>query len=525
MLAVLGPDTGTAQVATSPGLLGMGHRHRNSGRPERLPDNRKPATGSRDNGAEAADPNAPTAPPFGRPAAVDGVLAQPAEAPAAPDGIVVDTEPPAPVDGVDPTIDTRPDTEAQAFAYPRTEEEQAAVALALAPEPNPALDRRPGRLFRFEPYDPIGIKVGSFLLFPEATIDIAATSNLFRTQSGQKGDVALETAPSARLVSDWSRHALELSLRSVDSFHNRYPSEDDRAWTAEARGRLDITRRTNIEAFVGHDVTQDSRGSVNSTADINGRPDITTDRTGVTLNHRFNRLSLQLRGAVTDRTVDPVSGSADTTSDRDYTEREGALRAQWEFKPTLSVFGEAGVNEYDYKRSSLSDGISRNSSGERYRVGVSFGNTAQVLRGEVSIGTARQDFDDTRLPTLKGVIVDANLGWRINALTSLRLTARSDLGESTVAGAGGAMTRSIGGEVRHAFRRHLIATAGVTYARSDYAGADLVEQTVTTNAGLEYYLNREITLFGRYTHIDYDTTNIGADYSVDEVRVGVRLRR
>ncbi len=482
----------------------------------RQPDDRDAEPGT-------ADPNLPAPPLFGRPTVIDGVIADPPDPVAAQDGIVVDAEQSAPVDGLDPSIDTRPDSEAQAFGLPRTDEEAAAAALDLAPEPDPFLDRRPARFFRFEPYDPTGIKVGSFLLFPEAQIGVAATSNLFRTQSDQKGDVALETLPSARLVSNWSTHALEASLRARQSFHNAYPSEDDRAWAAEMRGRLDITRRTNIEAFAGHDVTQDARGSVNSTATSAGRPDITTDRAGLTLNHRFNRLSLQLRGAVADRIVEPVSGAA--SGDRDYTQRESALRAQWEFKPTLSVFGEIGVDDRDYKRVASSDGLSRNSSGERYRAGVAFGNTSQILRGEVSVGSARQEFDDARLPTLKGVIVDANLAWRISGLTALRLTARSDLGESTVAGSGGAITRTVGGEVRHAFRRHLIGTAGIEYARSDYTGVELVEQTVTSSAGLEYYLNREITLFARYAHIDFDTTSLGADYSVDEVRVGVRLRR
>ena len=36
----------------------------------------------------------------------------------------------------------------------------------------------------------------------------------------------------------------------------RQPSEDDRAYAREARGRLDITPRTNIEALVSQSTRQ-----------------------------------------------------------------------------------------------------------------------------------------------------------------------------------------------------------------------------------------------------------------------------
>ncbi|MFV0297265.1 MAG: outer membrane beta-barrel protein, partial [Hyphomicrobiaceae bacterium] len=310
------------------------------------------------------------------------------------------------------------------------------------------------------------------------------------------------------------------------SFYNEHSSEDDRAWRVEGRGRLDLTHRTNLEAYAFHDVSQDDPGSASSTATANGRPNITVDEVGTSLNHRFNRLSLQLRGSVADRTVGTLQGDPNISeSDRDYSERKGAFRAQWEFKPEFSVFGEVGLEDRDYKRASYTDGIRRNSSGERYRVGVAFGNSGQILRGEASIGTGRQTFDDDRLPKLKGVIVDANLAWRVSGLTTVKFSANTDFGDSTVAGSGGTVTNTAGVEVRHAFRRHLIGTAGITYSHAKYDGVSLTEDTLTSTAQLEYYVNRDITLFGRYAHIDFNSSAIDSDYTADEMRIGMRIRR
>ena len=147
------------------------------------------------------------------------------------------------------------------------------------------------------------------------------------------------------------------------------------------------------------------------------------------------------------------------------------------------------------------------------------------MRGEISVGHGTQRYADDRLPAIRGIIVDSNLAWRMTNLTSLLLTARTNVGESTLVGSGGSLSRTAGVEVRHAFRRHLIGTAGVSITHNDYEGIELSERETTALLGLDYYLNREVTLFGRYQHIDLDSTAIGRDYAVDELRLGVRVPR
>ena len=442
------------------------------------------------------------------------------------DGMLRDEEPPPVLDGGDPTMDMRPVEDRQAFATSEVPVGYDPSQFSI--EVDPATDRRPARFAELDPYAPTGIRLGSFVLFPEAEIGIAAFDNVLRTPTGQRSDVALETSPSARLVSTWGVHALELGARGNLSFHDELPSEDDRAWAIDARGRLDVTRRTNIEASLTHDVAQETRGTINSRATQSGRSDVTTDRATAAINHRFNRLRLQLRGAAAERDYSPEIASDGTTisnDDRDSRQHELALRATWEFKPQLSVFAEAGTDARDFRVASFSDGIRRDSNGERYRAGISFGNAGEIIRGEAAVGYLEQRFEYGNLPSVSGVILDANLGWRITGLTSLLVTAQTDLGESTVSGAGGTLVRSFGAEVRHAFRRNIVGSAGVRLAHAKYAGIDLAEQDVTTSLGVDYFLSREVSLFGRYAHIDYTSSSPNSDYGADEVRFGVRVRR
>ena len=74
----------------------------------------------------------------------------------------------------------------------------------------------------------------------------------------------------------------------------------------EARGRLDITPRTNIEALVAHQRDKDIRSAPNVPSAAAERGDLEIDRAAIAFNHRFNRLSFQLRAALPDFDFAPV---------------------------------------------------------------------------------------------------------------------------------------------------------------------------------------------------------------------------
>jgi hypothetical protein len=132
---------------------------------------------------------------------------------------------------------------------------------------------------------------------------------------------------------------------------------------------------------------------------------------------------------------------------------------------------------------------------------------------------------DNRLHEIAGVIVDANLSWRASALTTFLLTARSDFIDTTTNGSLGALSRQVGLEARHSFRRYLIGTAAIRYTVNPYESVSINERDLTTDLGLEYYVGPNLMLFARYQHTDFQSTAPGSDYSVDIVHVGMRVRQ
>jgi hypothetical protein len=440
------------------------------------------------------------------------------------DGIVNVNEPLPAEDGTDPsTIDTRPPEDIAVFENPPAGFDPLLFQIE---DLDPIRDNRAiTRLFRQEPYDPIGIRVGSFIMFPELVMGGTWTSNVFKSPSAAS-DIAFNFQPSARLVSNWTRQALEFRASGgLSTFSDNY-TENDKSYNLETRGRIDIAKRTNVEVLLSRDHSLESRSALDASA-VGSRASVNIDRAEASLNHRFNRLSLQFRGSVSDYGYGTTEnqGVVSSNTDRDYQQTEETARASWEFKPTLSAFTEVDVNQRNYDKAAATDLINRSSDGQRYKVGVSFGNTGQILRGEVSAGYGVQSPNDNRLKSIDGFIFDANATWRASELTSVLITARSDVSETTTANEGGAFARTAGLEVRHQLRKYLIASAGLTYTVQDTQDGSINDKELRSTLGLEYYASPEAVVFSRYTHTGFNGVGTTSDYSADELYMGVRLRR
>lgn len=389
-------------------------------------------------------------------------------------------------------------------------------------EVDPLNDRRTRQFFEAGPYQHLGWRLGSFILYQEFDIAPAWQSNVFLESSG-RADWRADLNSETRLVSDWANHAVELRMVHDRSFHRAFTNENDAGQLYELRGRVDISKRTNIEALASRGIQQESRNSVDASGSASQpRDDVVTDRINVALNHRFNRLSLQLRGGHSATNYEETAAAANTS--RDVKTNTTALRLQWEFRPTFSVFGEFERDDRRHRAVTSTDGLTRSSEGERYRAGVALGQTGEYLRGEASVGYGVQRPDAVALSETDAFLVDANVAWRITPLTSVLLNASTSFGETTLAGAAGSIDRTTGVTVRHALRQNLIGEAGVSYGTQEYPGNTLSERNLTFNTNVEYSLNRHAALFSRYEHIRFRSSDATRDYNASTLMFGARIR-
>ena len=380
-----------------------------------------------------------------------------------------------------------------------------------------------------DPYVPIGIRVGSFILFPEVEFGTILTDNVLATRFDTQSDAAMEVAPNARLQSDWSRHFFSAEFNGDFSWYRDFPVEDDRIYQILLRGRIDVTRRTHFELEAEKAQTQEGRDSASLTDIAGNQVNLHEEHLTAAADHTFNRLTLKLSGTTAqyryDDLTDPtLVGDVPFQDIRDYDENELALRGTYEFNPDLAWFVDGAINRRDYKEPVDISGLRRGSDGYVLQTGAQFRLTGK-LTGELAVGYGEQQSIDANFDPIQGVLLNGNVIYLPTPTTKIEFLARSEISETTLVDSLGAVDRFYELSLQKAFWTYLILGGYVSYEIADYADNPLVDERVKEGLTAEYYFNPITSVYARYERTDFFSTDAANDFIENEVRIGMRLRR
>lgn len=377
-----------------------------------------------------------------------------------------------------------------------------------------------------DPYDPLGVHAGAFMLYPAVELIGGYDTNPQHVPGGKSSSL-YTVAPELKARSDWSRHELTADLRGSYSYYkdDGTPSLNRPFADGKVKGRVDVTHNTRIDLGGRLLAGTDNPGSPNLPADISKLPMFTTFGGDAGITHRFNRLDLGVKGTA-ERTIwqnsKLVDGSTASNQDRNYDQYGGAVRAGYELSPGLVPFVDVGADTRLHDLATDFSGYQRNSKGLTAKAGSTF-ELSRLLTGDFSVGVTKRDYVDTRLQQLKGIVADASLVWTASALTTVKLTAASTIGESTVPGVSGVFYRDAGLQVDHALRRWLIGTVKFGFGLDEYVGDIRKDNRTYVGAGLTYKLNRSVQIKGEFRQ-DWLRSNVtGVDYTSSVFLLGLRF--
>jgi hypothetical protein len=403
-----------------------------------------------------------------------------------------------------------------------------------------------------DPYEQLGVHAGSFLLYPAIEFIIGRNSNPAQAPGGSPA-TTYTVAPEFRAQSEWSRHELKADLRGSYTGYtpDTTPTLSRPFFDGKVDGRVDVTRDTKIDLGARALVSTDNPGSPNLQADLAKLPVFTTYGGNAGLRHRFNRLEIGIKGDV-ERTVYTDSKLTDGTTasneDRNYNQYGGTLRAGYELYPGVTPFVEGGIDTRKHDLNTDFFGYQRDSNGYVAKVGTTF-EMSRLLTGEIAIGYAHRTYQDPRLDNLSGLIGNASLIWTATALTTVKFTASSTIGESSVPGVAGVLYRDAGVQIDHAFRRWLIGTVKFGIGLDTYKGgavdsgsgtteplcdcvvstpggvsADREDKRYSVGVGLTYKVNRQLQFKGEARQEWLRSNVSGVDYTASIFLLGMRLQ-
>jgi hypothetical protein len=367
-------------------------------------------------------------------------------------------------------------------------------------------------------YDPLGLRVGGFFLYPRASVSGLYRDNIFYRSANEESDFVSVFTPELRLRSNWNAHALNLF---ADANVVRYADNSDENHTegrAGFDGRIDVTRSTAVLGNFAYARLAEERSSPDQTA---AAEPTRYDKYGPSarLTHRLNRLRVQLGGGITFydfEDVPAIGGGTINMDDRDRSEAEASLQLGYEIVPNYEAFVRTSYDRRNYRSSRDDAGLDRDSDGWEVVAGLGV-ELGRVTYGNVFVGYLRQDFDDPILPSIEGIGFGGDVTWNPTQLTTVKFAASRIVEETTLAGAAGALTTRTGVTVDHELLRNLILTAQAQYANHDYDGISRDDDVYGLSTGGDYLLNRNVSLRLRYAYARRDSSAVGGDYSVNSV--------
>lgn len=387
--------------------------------------------------------------------------------------------------------------------------------------------RRP-RLKKIEndPYEAPGFRLGSFTVKPMLEIAEGYDDNPFRVQNGKGSWFTLLNA-KVNSRSNWSRHELETELRGAFTTYSNVDNSDRPEAEARLRARVDVNADRRIEFEARALLSTLMAGTPEAISSAKSPPPVYTYGGAVGYVQRFNRFEAGVYGAVERSTyanAELLNGTTLDQSDRDYTSYGGRLRGSYETLPGVKPFVEASADTRVFDLTTDFNGFRRDSDGLSVRAGSEF-ELRGYLTGQFSLGYGWRNYDDPALPALGGLLFDSSLVWQVSGLTKVSLKAISEISETNLAGASGALKREAILSVDHAFRRWLIATASVSYGTYDYKGIDRNDNKLGFAGGLTYYFNRDLALKGEYRRESYHSNVAGQDYTANIYLLGLKFQR
>jgi hypothetical protein len=394
----------------------------------------------------------------------------------------------------------------------------------------PTLPVRPKPKREDNPYAPTGVDVGSLRLYPYVEADTGYDTNPNYQAIDVKGSSFLHGETGLKLESLWSQNSLTADMHAGywDYFQVSTANRPDVAGTVT--GRIDVAKDTqiNLESRLGISTQLPGLAqlTVPGSVFITNRPIVAGIGQTTGASQEFNRLKLDLRGSI-DRFMFGNAAQSDGTelllSLDNYNDYGLTGRASYELSPGLIPFVEMRGDQRVYDNTYDIDGFQRNSSGVAAKAGAKVDMTGW-LTGEVSAGYADRDYVDPRLPPIAAPTADASLIYTATPLTKLTLTAATDLSETTLAYASGAVTRRVAGKIEHALLRNLLLTGQASYQINQYQGSPLVEQLYSTTLGAEYSLTRSIVIRGSFSRQWLTSNQAGDDYTANVFLVGLKLQ-
>lgn len=373
-------------------------------------------------------------------------------------------------------------------------------------------------------YDPIGINVGGFTLFPELSGRAVYDSNVLAQSNGQS-DLSSIVNGRIRGETNWAvnRAVVEAGIRQQE--YTDLGSESGTEYDLQASGNFEYTTGGTFSVSALREHRLVDRGAVGEV--LRTQKPVRLDRSSALASTRLQRGLVygELSGRIDKFDYADARDPEDNLSNqqfRDATRYQLGAAGGVRIGPELYGFVSA---ERAWRRARLNSVPNRDTNELQILAGVR-SEISPLWSGSVAAGYLQADFEDPTIDTRRSFALNANAEYYFTPLTTISLELdRSIQGIASVT-TPAALVTSGRLSVDHELLRNLILSVSTSYEKADFEASDATTDRFGLYAGAEYRLSRRISITGGANYLTRNREDVdsGLAFSRFSANIGVNFR-
>jgi len=369
-------------------------------------------------------------------------------------------------------------------------------------------------------FEPDGIRVGNYLLFPEIGFRTSFTND---TSGARTRDWRYDLTAALEARSMLPRHLLDVKLEGRATAHSEPESLRYLDGKARVTGRYDIDHATNLFGEASSELVHEENVDEELPAGISAPPAVLVQRAMAGFRRNIGRIDVAVGARYAQFEFENAKtndGQTLNQSYRNYSTVEAFTSIGYHFSPGYRLFAEASGFETDNKGNEIAD---RDSVGAKGSAGIEF-ELSPLVKVMLKGGYSYHDFRQPGLNDVGAATYEARLDWYVSPLVSLTFNTGRDVFSTSYADASARIVTSYGVRADYEVWRNLILTGEAAYKIADYIGDTRTDNIWIGRIGLDYMASKHWLFTVGYEHQELNSSQREFNRKFDRVMVGAKYR-
>lgn len=360
-------------------------------------------------------------------------------------------------------------------------------------------------------YDPLNIRLGSFLLEPSISSSFGHTDNVYETPTNKVSSNIFIKQAGLKIKSDFSNHLLESEFQADDGEFISKRSENYKDYRVYIGGRVDVTSRFSVPLGLKYSREHAKRDDPD---DSDGAKPTVYSVSSVQSGFKYVG---GLLSTIYTAGLSSLSYDDNVTNAGVFINNHDRNRAELTNSLTFSTYESGRISPFvfvDYRKIKYDDArddfnIDRDSHGWGAGVGAKV-TLSGVTSGVIKYGKLSRTFDDPSLEKIDAQFYGVDANWEPTSLLGFNLSGQRYVDESSLANTAASINSTMGLKVTYEMAPNIYLYPEVGYLVRDYQSTDDREiDRLTSGVKMTYKMNRNIWSSVSYLNATQDEERNG----------------